>query len=232
MIRVSQVYFDLLLALIHSYLIEKTRLSTPQPSPPYKHRSRRSSILSTSSSQDFTVTGKHGPSKSESFASLLGTEALGSTRDFEGIGGWRDAAVNPGEEALWTNMNSRLELPAPTAERRRHQRSLTGGSQRWSGNWSPDAMRMSPALSRARTPSITELKMSEVGDGYFPLHSSRSIEAFKLARSDGRAKSLTGGSEDKKKNNNSHVGDGRRKSSSGTSLSSQSSIKISRGTVK
>lgn len=227
LIRVSIVYFDLLLALIRSYVFEKTKAPTPQPSPPHKHRSRRSSNLSTSSSQDFTVLGKHGPSKSESFASLLGAGAPGSTRDFEGIGGWRETAVNPGEEALWVNMNSRLELPAPTVERRRHQRSLTGGSQRWSGNWSPEAMRMSPAQSRTRTPSITELKMSEGGDGYFPLQPSRSFEAFKNARSDGRGKSLAG--EDKKKNVTGQLGDGRRKSSSGSSASSQSSSKMSKG---
>jgi hypothetical protein len=229
LIRVSIVYFDLGLALIRSYIFEKTKAQTPQPSPP---RRRRSSNLSTSSSQDFTVIGRHGPSKSESFASLLGAGALGPPRDFEGIGGWRETALNPGEESLWINMNSRLELPAPTVERRRHQRSLTGGSQRWSGNWSPEAMRMSPTQSRARTPSITELKMSEGGDGYFPLQPSRSFEAFKTARSDGRGKSLAGSSEDKKKSHNGHTGDGRRKSSSGSSLSSQSSSKISRGAVK
>lgn len=230
LIRVSIVYFDLLLVLIRSYVFEKIKAPTPQPSPPHRHRSRRGSNLSISSCQDFTVLGKHGPSKSASFASLLGAGAPGSTRDFEGIGGWRDTAVNPGEEALWMNMNSRLELPAPTVERRRHQRSLTGGSQRLSGNWSPEAMRMSPAQSRARTPSITELKMSEGGDGYFPLlQPAGSFEAFKNARSDGRVKSLGGGTEDKKKNTAGQSGDGRRKSSSGSSLSSSSSGKMSRG---
>ncbi|TLD32292.1 hypothetical protein E2P81_ATG05268 [Venturia nashicola] len=231
LIRVSIVYSDLLLALIRSYVLEKTKAPTPQPSPPHKHRSRRGSNFSSGSSQDFTVLGKHGPSKSASFASLLGAGAPGATRDFEGIGGWRETAVNPGEEASWINMNSRLELPAPTVERRRHQRSLTGGSQRWSGNWSPEAMRMSPAQSRARTPSITELKMSDGGDGYFPLQlqPSRSLEAYQNARSDARVKSSGGGTEDKKKNSAGQSGHGRRKSSSGSSLSSQSSGKISKG---
>ncbi|QDS72335.1 hypothetical protein FKW77_007885 [Venturia effusa] len=227
LIRVSIVYFDLLLALIRSYVVEKTKAPSPQPSPPYKHRSRRGSGLSTSSSQDFTVLGKHGPIKSESFASLLGAGAPGSTRDFEGIGGWRETAVNPGEEALWINMNSRLELPAPTVERRRHQRSLTGGSQRWSGNWSPEAMRMSPAQSRARTPSITEWRMSGEGEGYFPLQPSRSFEAH--ARSDGRRKSSAG--EDKKRMSTGQPGDERRKSSSGSSQSSQSSGRTPKGTI-
>ncbi|KAE9969396.1 hypothetical protein BLS_005389 [Venturia inaequalis] len=231
LIRVSIVYFDLLLALIRSYIFEKTKAPTPQPSPPHRHRSRRGSNFSSSSSQDFTVLGKNGPSKSASFASLLGAGAPGSTRDFEGIGGWRETAVNPGEEASWINMNSRLELPAPTVERRRHQRSLTGGSQRWSGHWSPEAVRLSPAQSRARTPSITELKMSEGGDGYFPLQLSGSMEAFKITRTDGRVKSSGGGTEDKKKRNTTgQYGDGRRKSSSGSSFSSQSSGKTSKGT--
>jgi hypothetical protein len=238
LIRASIVYFELGLALIHSYLFaesSKASARSSHQSSPHQQQHHRRRRSSTSSSQEFTLPNKHGPHKSDSFASLLGAGVLGPGRDFEGIGGWRDAAPTPGEEALWINMNSRLELPAPTAERRRHQRSLTGGSQRWSGNWSPEAMRMSPAQSRARTPSITDLKMSEGGDEYFPLQVSTSRSSIDLVANknarEARRKSLGGANEEKKKSHSGQTGDGRRKSSSGSSLSSQSS-KASRGTLK
>jgi hypothetical protein len=76
------------------------------------------------------------------------------------------------------------------------------------------------------------MKINEVGDGYFPLLPSRSFEAFKIARSEGRGKSLAGSPEEKKKTHHGQTGEGRRKSSSGSSLSSQSSGKLSRGTMK
>lgn len=98
------------------------------------------------------------------------------------------------EEALWIGMNSRLELPTALPDKhRRHQRSLTGGSQRFS--WSPEAIRMSPVQSRARTPNAPECPNSSP-DEYFTMHhyrkSGSSWEA--LARSDERRKSSGGSS--------------------------------------
>lgn len=234
LIRVSIVYFELGLALIHSYIFAPpsnsfSRSQLKHTHQPAQHHSRRRRS-SASSSQEFIVGNKHGPHKSDSFASLLGAGVLGPGRDFEGIGGWRDTTMTPGEEALWINMNSRLELPAPTIERRKHQRSSTGGSQRWSGNWSPEAMRMSPAQSRARTPSITELRMSEGGDGYFGLPTQTSRSSLELAAK-ARRKSL-GGANEEKKRHGGQAGVSKKKSSSGSSLSSQSSSKASMDTAK
>ncbi|KAF2472803.1 uncharacterized protein BDR25DRAFT_341634 [Lindgomyces ingoldianus] len=166
-VRVSIVYFELGVALFHSYLFPPPVKTVPKPpSPrrisPHRSRNRRSSVTSTTSSQDTTVPQTHGPrlhNKSGSFASLIGTSS--PTRDFEGVGGWR-VPGDDDEEALWMGMNSRLELPA-VMPKRKHQRSLTGGSQRWS--WSPEAMRMSPMQSRARTPGDER----PLGDEYFPL---------------------------------------------------------------
>jgi hypothetical protein len=158
--------------------------------------------------------------------SLLGAGIQGPPRDFEGVGGWREAADDPAEEELWIGMNSRLELPAATPVRQRHhQRSLTGGSQRWSGVWSPEAMRMSPVQSRARTPSIPDN-----GDEYFG--SQPYGKPLPELPSSKRRKSLAGsnGGDDKRKGK--VQGRDWRKSSSGSSISSNSSSKFSKNTAK
>jgi hypothetical protein len=134
------------------------RLQPPSPerSSPPRSRNRRTSV-STGSSQDTNVPTSRLGSKSGSFTGLLGEGGL--TRDYEGVGGWRDTG-NEDEEALWMGINSRLQLPAaPTG--RRHERRHTGGqspNQRWS--WSPEAFRISPVQSRARTPNRV------LGNGY------------------------------------------------------------------
>jgi hypothetical protein len=228
LIRVSIVYFELALALLRSSLFTEPskplrQSHTHHHVPSSNTPRRRGSTISISSSQDFGHPGKHEPRKSESFASFLGA-GVNTRRDYEGIGGWRDAGEDPADEALWIGMNSRLELPAITpARQRHHQRSLTGGSQRWSGVWSPEAMRMSPVQSRARTPSI-----SEYGDEYFGLQPhGRSLHESHNSK---RRRSLVGaaGGDDTKKGNGE-----RRKSLSGSSsTSSNSSSKLSKGTVK
>lgn len=171
-IRASIVYFELGVGLIRSWLFAKTStygikppLSTStsgQTSPTRARGTRRSSLTSTSSSQDVTPGQRLGY-KSGSFASLIGTGT--PNRDFEGVGGWKEPGEDD-EEALWIGMNSRLELPAVVPNpRRKHQRSLTGGNQRWS--WSPEAVRISPMQSRARTP-IHSRTPSNGPDEYFP----------------------------------------------------------------
>ena len=195
-VRVSIVYFELGIALIHSYFFPPPQKPLPKrPSPgrssPHRSRNRRSSIASTTSSHDAAVQPSY-PSqlqyKSGSFASLIGTGEI--TRDFEGVGGWR-LPGNEDEEALWMGMNSRLELPAAIPKQRRHQRSLTGGSQRCS----PETMRFSPMQSRSRTPAGDD----RYGEGYFPPQPN--MRPFSVA-SDRASKNTQ---------------DGRRKSSSGSS---------------
>ncbi|KAJ9666927.1 hypothetical protein H2201_003061 [Coniosporium apollinis] len=160
LIRVSIVYFELGVALLHSYLFvpppKRSYPRTPpysvspgRTSPRHPRANRRTSTTSTASAQDPT-TSTSGfppiyPTKSGSFASL--TSSLGPARDYEGVGGWRVSSGDGSEEALWIGMNSRLELPAVVSPNtRRHQRSLTGPSLR--GSWSPEAVRMSPVRMR------------------------------------------------------------------------------------
>lgn len=160
LIRVSIVYFELGVALLHSYLFvpppKRSYPRTPpysvspgRTSPRHPRANRRTSTASTASAQDLTA-GSSGfppihPTKSGSFASL--TSSLGPARDYEGVGGWRVASGDGSEEALWIGMNSRLELPAVVSPNtRRHQRSLTGPSLR--GSWNPEAVRMSPVKLR------------------------------------------------------------------------------------
>lgn len=197
-IRVSIVYFELALALIHSYLFPPPskpvpqRPSTVRKSPP-RARNRRNSVASNSSSHDAAGTPSYPPRlqyKTGSFASLVGTSEI--TRDFEGVGGWREPGDGD-EEELWMGMNSRLELPAVMPKQRNHRRSATGGSQRWSWHGSPEAMRMSPMQSRARTPVQT------TGEDYFPPQPNmRPLNALSdrtgKGTQDGRRKSSSGSS--------------------------------------
>jgi hypothetical protein len=148
--RVSIVYFELGVALLHAYLFPEPPTPVPKrpPTPPSRSpRHRRSS----SSSQDTAVPAARIQIKSGSSASLslLGSGDL--PRDFEGVGGWR-FYEGEADEAAWLNINKRLELPLPTP--RRHQRRHTGENR---NSWSPEALRMSPVQSRvpsrARTPT-------------------------------------------------------------------------------
>ena len=139
---------------------------SPERSTPSHNRNRRSnSNGSGTSSQDTTVPASRLGPKSGSFTALLGEG--GPTRDYEGVGGWRDTG-NEDEEALWMGINSRLQLPAAIPDRR-HQRRHTGGqspNQRWSR--SPETFRMSPVQSRARTPNrVVSNERYDNGD-YFP----------------------------------------------------------------
>jgi hypothetical protein len=209
-VRVSIVYFELGVALAHAYLFPPPQKPAPkQPSPrrasPHRTRNRRSSVASTASSQDTAVPRQplRLHQKSGSLVSLVGTSEI--TRDFEGVGGWR-VSNGDEEEALWMGMNSRLELPAVMmpAHKRKHQRSLTGGSGGKRYSWSPDAVRRSPMQSRSRTPINTG-----EGEGYFPpVLGSTGVRPLSAA-SDGIL-----------------VGNGRRNSSSGSSTG-ENSMKIS-----
>lgn len=143
--------------------------SPERTSPPRTRNRRSSSNGSGTSSQDTAIPASHLGQKSGSFTVLLGEGGL--TRDYEGVGGWRDTG-NEDEEALWIGINSRLQLPAATPGRR-HQRRHTGGqspNHRWS--WSPEAFRMSPVQSRARTPNRVIANEGYDNGDYFPAQST------------------------------------------------------------
>jgi hypothetical protein len=146
--RVTLIYIDLAAAVIPYYLLGITpRPSQPPKKPssptavPSRRRNRRSSSLSAGS---LTPTSTSN--------SVLGlSQSVGPTRDFEGVGGWRlDNPNSEEDEALWTKINSRLELPAEHG--RRHRRSLTGGLEMGRGR--EEGMVMN--TGRARTPPTEE----------------------------------------------------------------------------
>lgn len=188
LIRVLIIYAELAVAVIPYYilgltspkgpdaslLLSNTGHSSPNtPSPPSRRRKRRTSSASNSTTSLTPVP---------SALNLPLPQSIGPQRDFEGVGGWRLDAPSD-DDSLWTNMNSRLELPADHV--RRHKRSLTSGSmplpsgtitmaseRRRGGerSYSPEMEKvamvgMSPNTSRARTPP------SSIGggaEGYFP----------------------------------------------------------------
>ncbi|KAF2450996.1 hypothetical protein P171DRAFT_150802 [Karstenula rhodostoma CBS 690.94] len=164
-VRVSIVYFELGIALVHAYLFPEPakpapRHVVPSPSPP---RFRR-----TSTSSDSTAPAARLYTKSGSSASLVNVDRMANARDFEGVGGWRYYEGEE-EEAVWMGMNKRLELPLALPPGRRHQRRHTGEDQRSSG--SPEVLRMSPLQSRMRTPQRTPRAVGpeeDQCDDYFP----------------------------------------------------------------
>ncbi|TAQ91032.1 hypothetical protein B7494_g647 [Chlorociboria aeruginascens] len=163
--RVTLVYLELAFAVIPHYLIGSKAAIQPLPpatalstanAVPVRRRKRRTSTSSNFSGGSIT------PVASETNLGL--SQSIGQTRDFEGVGGWR--LDHPSDDdALWTNINSRLELPADHV--RRHRRSLTSASLppevRHMRSYSPEA---TMNTSRARTPPTTGLWMRS--DGYFP----------------------------------------------------------------
>lgn len=165
MVRVSIVYFELGVALVHASLFPEpskpvlTRIVAPA-SPP---RFRRTSI-----SSDSTAPAARLYTKSGSSASLGNVNHLANARDFEGVGGWRYYEGEE-EEAIWMGINKRLELPLALPPARFHQRRHTGEDQRPTG--SPEALRISPLQNRTRTPQRTPFVVGleeDQGDDYFP----------------------------------------------------------------
>jgi hypothetical protein len=152
-LRAFVVYVQLAVALLGAWLdppppksLLHQRSQPPSsdytlPTPPRGGRTNANPIHSHEVGINSTQASRQH-TKSDSLSTLLGTSEF--TKDFEGVGGWRDPG-DAKEEALWMGMNSRLELPADVTPRK-HRRSLTGGaipSQRWN---------LSPVQSRARTP--------------------------------------------------------------------------------
>ncbi|KAF2668820.1 hypothetical protein BT63DRAFT_440890 [Microthyrium microscopicum] len=150
----------------HTVIRSTTRLSpensfiTPLAGGPRRFSSTTPSVRSSTSLTSIPGSPADAPTRSDSFASLVGAGL--PDRDYEGVGGWRDLAADEdaiADEARWTNINSRLVLPAvspgvSTPRPKRHSRSLTAQSQ---------IFRMSPVQSRARSPHVSR---EEVGD-YF-----------------------------------------------------------------
>jgi len=150
--RVALIYIELALAVIPYYLgpriVTAIKPANAKLDPiviPVKRRKRRSSSSSALSAGSITPVATDNNS-------ILGTsQSVGATRDFEGVGGWRLGEAEEDLEA-WTNINSRLVLPADYT--RRHQRSHTSGDLPLSArNSSPEAvMMMNSSRARAKTP--------------------------------------------------------------------------------
>ncbi|KAA8571898.1 hypothetical protein MFRU_076g00110 [Monilinia fructicola] len=170
--RVIIVYIELALAVIPYYLcgpraeikvVQSKGANYNPPTSPVRRKKRRSSA---SSSQSATGSITPVPIRIlKGSESMLGLgQSVGFARDYEGVGGWRFDDSGSDDDALWTNMNSRLELPANHG-RRYHQRSLTSNSlpSDESKSRSPEAMMNT---SKARTPPSIGLGLG--GEGYFP----------------------------------------------------------------
>lgn len=169
LVRVTVVYVELALAIIPHYLFGTSIKSNFTPN----HEAVRTTAAvprrkkrRTSSSSNLSA-GSVTPTAGENLLGL--SQSIGPTRDFEGVGGWRLVESSTSDdEGLWTNINSRLELPADHG-RRHHHRSLTSGSMpgelRAMRSYSPETMMNS---SRVRTPPSSAAATNGLGGEYFP----------------------------------------------------------------
>ncbi|GAM84515.1 hypothetical protein ANO11243_025110 [Dothideomycetidae sp. 11243] len=128
LVRVSVVYVELALAIIQSAVLPNTPQLFTSSLAPNKHSSSTTSLsrnhhrrpprhrrTSSSSTSSALHTPGFGPtSRNQSLASLINGQSATPMRDYESVGGWRLTSDNAEDEALWTGINSRLELPALT----------------------------------------------------------------------------------------------------------------------
>jgi hypothetical protein len=155
--RLSIVYAQLVAAFAQEYFVpakpkkpEAALVIPVQEQLPPSRRASRSSSLNSGIYMRSPIQ-YHNHSRS----SVTLTTGV-STRDYEGIGGWRIQADDPEEEALWMGLNSRLELPGLHGHRRR---SIV------SGNVSPEMVRTPHAATPARGRSHASGTASP--EGYF-----------------------------------------------------------------
>ena len=129
LIRVLIVYAELFAAVLQNQLSPSVSPAKASPPLPYAHLPRRKSHRSSDASSG-SLTPRLPPPQSIYTSTPL-------VRDFEGVGGWRfPGPDDENEEAIWTGMNARLELPfvpPPTPlgfsdRQRKHERSLTSSS--------------------------------------------------------------------------------------------------------
>jgi hypothetical protein len=172
--RALVVYIELAVVVIHNYMFLRPP-SRPSRRPRshasrdgvHRRKKRRSSGSSVVSDQGFVVP------VDRDIGGFALAGSVGIERDFEGVGGW--SLSGPNEDALWTSMNSRLELPAEERQRR-HRRSLTASGipsgnaesrSRREWRYGSEGIAISPIMSRARTPPATAFGPSGSPDGYF-----------------------------------------------------------------
>ena len=177
--RVSVVYLELFAALLLHHLRHLA--------PPARESASSSSAASVCPIETALLRRSHSTRSHASSAdgaagsptlphNVYAAPAAGPallSRDFEGIGGWRDdeGGADPARERQWLAVGARLELPAaapppPVEERarRHHQRSRTAGSarpERWSlpvaagasgeGEAGPEVMGGAEGGSRAKS---------------------------------------------------------------------------------
>ena len=186
-LRVVVVYADLAGVLIQNQFAGQRTSNRASKSPSKYRHSRRPSI-------------KHRQSGSSQGSShtldLSGLGAYGNgdpTRDFEGIGGWRDPGSDD-EDLLWTQMNNRLQLPVRSdSHQRHHHRSRTSSSLVGLPLMSPSPTHstvMTPTKAVSGRPSSPEeyfahRKMSKSATSLDTANMGRTISKHKPSSSSG-----------------------------------------------
>ncbi|MCJ1386700.1 hypothetical protein MMC17_009826 [Xylographa soralifera] len=122
-LRVLIVYIELAIVVVHNHF------SLPPAPKKEASLSRKKSGRSIAGSR--SSSGSLTPKLLVPDSGIYPSTPL--ARDFEGVGGWRfPEAGDDDSEALWTGMNTRLELPALASVggelKAKHERSLTTGA--------------------------------------------------------------------------------------------------------
>ena len=196
-IRVIFVYADLAAALVQNQFTTKIPSSRfpvaaqahamDRNITHHERKGRRSSTASGSSNGGGTTPRAFDASRVGTYSNDL------HTRDFEGVGGWR--ASGPGnEDLLWTNMNSRLELPTSAdGLQRNHHRSKTSSSMT-----AMPMLPISPTDWRTRIPTRNHVGQLSSPEEYFadqrPSRSTASLDTANIGRTLRRKQSSSSGS--------------------------------------
>lgn len=173
-LRLLLVYADLLLAFLHTWL------ALYRPAPPSHPLAITTNIASASSVS--SSPSSHRTAKPPTYLPLTSHTATTTTsistttrpptppppallqRDFEGVGGWRDAA-DPDDDALWMASLTAARLELPRLHHRRTPSSSSLQSMRLSpGLLSPLAVAAAQSYaSQATTPSALHRRAATPG---------------------------------------------------------------------
>ena len=186
-LRVLMVYAELAAALVQDQFAPQST-SNKSKKTGQTHLGRRDSLYRRCSGRRSSTASGSSSYGGETTPKVPDMSGLGfygggdSTRDFEGLGGWRLPGPDD-DDSLWTNMNSRLELPTLADGRQtHHHRSQTSGSM--TNMVLPST---SPTSSRARTPTRGQIGRPSSPEEYFrnrpPSKSTTSLDTANIGKS-------------------------------------------------
>ncbi|KAG8528549.1 uncharacterized protein KY384_007467 [Bacidia gigantensis] len=147
--RALLVYAELATAIFQNLFVVPSSSTETSRSTVRRRKGKSAPVRKRISRENSAASGSsNGGSSTPRAAEAIGLGAYGGgepTRDFEGVGGWRMPGPDE-DDVLWTQMNSRLELPAAGDDRYRHHRRSTTSSGLTENPWQWKSPSESPAV--------------------------------------------------------------------------------------